>query len=378
MAPQRFLVRTRVDRTRPDDQRLPHDPAPPAPPRRVVEFQRSAERLAAETGEEGPRHEQIACGVADSRTPEVDDGAQPALADEQVVRGDVPVDPDRLPVPRSRDGGVHDFGARCGIDAVAEDLDRLPGLRLVDRERPSAPEAVWAGRGTARRVDRIERGEEAADIGREPDEVVDRRVQRDLAIDPPPDRPVQWELLARLPHREGNGDRKRKQRRELRQPLVLLHDLWLVRGVARQAHRHVVSEPERRVVPAVMIDGTDREIGPLRELRLQQTAHEWCVEMLRMRLLRHKRLLGSEGRSEESVRPARYRSRRYRCRPRATNTGSRLQQRVLASILFHPFKDTLDVLSTILGHAKASSESRRSGPLAASTRARGPARSLEL
>jgi hypothetical protein len=35
-------------------------------------------------GEEIPRDDQVACGIAHAQTPEVDDGAEPALLDQQV------------------------------------------------------------------------------------------------------------------------------------------------------------------------------------------------------------------------------------------------------------------------------------------------------
>jgi hypothetical protein len=55
---------------------------------------------------------------------------------------------------------------------------------------------------------------------------------------------------------------------------VLFLDLCRVSVGAGEAHRHVFTQPESRVVPAVELNGGDRKIGPLGELARQQTRHQ--------------------------------------------------------------------------------------------------------
>ena len=60
---------------------------------------------------------------------------------------------------------------------------------------------------------------------------------------------------------------------EHRQPTVLLVDLRDVRVVAREPHRHVVAEPEGRVVPAVEVDRANLEISPSGKLLADEAPH---------------------------------------------------------------------------------------------------------
>lgn len=64
----------------PDGQCL----AATARPRRVIDWERCAEDVPGLGGEEIPRDDQVARGIAHAQTPEVDDGADPAPFDQQV------------------------------------------------------------------------------------------------------------------------------------------------------------------------------------------------------------------------------------------------------------------------------------------------------
>lgn len=65
--------------------------------------------------------------------------------------------------------------------------------------------------------------------------------------------------------------------RELRQPLRLLCCLAGSPLSARQPNGQVVTEPVDVMIGPVRRDRTDRQIGPLWELRDEQPAYESCV-----------------------------------------------------------------------------------------------------
>ena len=59
-------------------------PAATSRPRRVIDLQRCAEDVPRLGGEEIPRDDQVACGIAHTQTPEVNDSTDPAPLDQQV------------------------------------------------------------------------------------------------------------------------------------------------------------------------------------------------------------------------------------------------------------------------------------------------------
>src|SRR6266699_1337523 len=74
----------------PDGQR----PAATSRPRRVIDRERCAEDVPGLGGEEIPRDLQVAGRIAHAQTPEVDDGADPAIDEQQVPWREVSVNPD--------------------------------------------------------------------------------------------------------------------------------------------------------------------------------------------------------------------------------------------------------------------------------------------
>jgi len=83
--------------------------------------------------------------------------------------------------------------------------------------------------------------------------------------------------LSGLPFRERNGNGHRKERRELRQPPLLPLDLLDGPLDPGKPYDHLVAQPVERVVRSRGRDRLDRKIGPLRELRREQAAHERSV-----------------------------------------------------------------------------------------------------
>jgi hypothetical protein len=123
--------------------------------------------------------------VTDSRAPEVDDGTQAAVDDEQVGGGEVSVDPDGRAVPCRREGCFPHLGCSVGVDLGVQGRDRLSGLAVIDGQWPAAKEVVLPGCRTACGIDLVQGGEEVGQVGGEPVEIRNSLHSRVLARKPP-------------------------------------------------------------------------------------------------------------------------------------------------------------------------------------------------
>jgi pimeloyl-ACP methyl ester carboxylesterase len=141
------------------DQGLPECPATASHPGRVVHWEPGPERVPALTRKQRPRNRHVACGIPHSRAPEVDDGAQATVLDQQVRGSDISVEPDRAAVPCRAKGRLPHL-VRCGaVDLVTQGRDRLPGFGVVGGQRSAPKEVVLSGRRTARGIDLVKGGE---------------------------------------------------------------------------------------------------------------------------------------------------------------------------------------------------------------------------
>jgi len=80
-------------------ERLPERPAAPTRPGGLADGQPIPERVTAVGGEQRPGDSQVAGRIADAARPEVDDGRQPPIDEQEIPRGDVTVEPVRDPIP---------------------------------------------------------------------------------------------------------------------------------------------------------------------------------------------------------------------------------------------------------------------------------------
>ena len=140
--------------------RPPERPATAPRPGRFVQPEPVTERVPAVAEERRPSDGRVAGGVTDRRAPEVDDGAQAAVDDQQIGAGHVSVDPDRRACKRDIIH-VHDpepparstrqmhklFVALEAIGVVG--LDSIPSPR---RDVPQRGPTTWRA-SSARRND---------------------------------------------------------------------------------------------------------------------------------------------------------------------------------------------------------------------------------
>jgi hypothetical protein len=118
-------------------------PAATSRPRRVIDRERCAEGVPGLSREEIPRDDQVACGITHAQTPKVDDGADPALLDQQVKRLQVSVDPDGRAVPRwCLKGCVPRRGHCAGIEHAVQGGDCGAGVSVSRGERHAAEGVV--------------------------------------------------------------------------------------------------------------------------------------------------------------------------------------------------------------------------------------------
>ena len=139
------------------DHGFPDRPAAAAGPGGGVESEPVPERLAALAREEGPRDRRVAGRIADAGAAEVDHGTEPTVADEQVSRLRVAVEPHRRRRFVRGQGRLPHPRRETGVDVIAQRGQGRPGLAVVDRDRPAAMEVVRAGLGTASRIQPVQR-----------------------------------------------------------------------------------------------------------------------------------------------------------------------------------------------------------------------------
>jgi hypothetical protein len=253
---------------------LPERPATATRPGRPVRRQPVPEHPPALAGQERPRDVRIAGGISHCGAAEVDDGAQPAIADQQVFRADVPVQPYRRTVRGRAEGRFPDLGGADSVNLTTEGRDRGPGLGVVHRQRAAAKEIVLARRRTASGIDLVQGGEKVSQAGGELARIRDPAGGRVVAVEPPVDRPLSREPVRRRSLGQRLGDGEGKLAGQRRQPPVLLVNLQGVLAGTGQPHRHVLAEPEGGVVPPVVLHRPDRKISPLRKLVGDQPGHE--------------------------------------------------------------------------------------------------------
>lgn len=246
---------------------------PPARPHRVVGSRQGPELLAYARGEQVPRGDQVAGGIAHTCRPEVDHRAEPAVADQQVARHEVGVDPDRRAVPGGRaQGRLPGRRRRVQVEAGAEAPqlgDRGPRLGVVRRERAAA-----VGGRAARGIGAAQRGDERGEVLGQLLWRGDGPCDRVLALEPAVDRPGPGIPLAGLTTAEHARHGHRKPGCEPRQPAALHGHVVRAAGGAGEPYGHVVAQAEHRVHGAAGREPLDGQMGPSGELRGEQAAHE--------------------------------------------------------------------------------------------------------
>src|SRR5580658_7057048 len=184
---RQLLVRTFSGVRGEDEQGLPQGPAAGTCPGGLIGRERPAERLPAFSREERPGDDQIAGGVADGASAEVDDRAETALPDEKIACGDVAMHPDGGGPPGCRQGCGPDGARFSDIDRASQRVETLPGLGIVDAERSAAKETVrpgrWADGGNPLQGD-----EKFREADRETAQIEDAFPRRGLAFEPALDR----------------------------------------------------------------------------------------------------------------------------------------------------------------------------------------------
>ena len=197
-----------------------------------------------------------------------------AVVHEQVALRDVAVEPHGLPLPATTATRPARSPARLGTAVTSERLER--GLRqlVVCRQRPAPVPVVQTRTRAVGGIDPLQSGEEVRECRTELRQVGDVVPARGVAVEPSVHRPrVRIPLTGcALGHR--NRDRQWKLGGQHRQPALFLLDGERVRRRAGQSDRHLCTEMERPVVPALVRDRQDGQVGPLRELRGHQTPHQ--------------------------------------------------------------------------------------------------------
>ena len=244
-----------------DDERLPQGPCPSAQPSTAIERQGGAEDESTLFVEGRPCDGQVACRVADTELPEVDDAAQLPIVHEKIAHADVaayPRQPDRR------------FAGECrpprgeGVCSPAtkprrEDIDGLSSLLVVDRQTRAPMERIGTGRRSVIRCrDRLEGAKKGRQIGREALQVCDPLRSGGHAPQPATNRPVPRVAKERAPHRDGHGDRLRKPRGQERKPALLASDL---RNIAAALGRRTDRSSPRRNIRLSHPPGPTAETG---------------------------------------------------------------------------------------------------------------------
>src|SRR5918997_1802832 len=166
-----------------------------------------------------------------------------------------------------------------GMDPSVQGSSRLRGFGAINGQRSTAKEVVLPRWWTTGRVDPLQGSQESPERDRKLAQICDTLDGRGLAFEPPVDGPLPGITAGRSALGQRDGDRKREERRKLRQPSVFLLHLQRVRGSTRQPHRHVRAEVEGSVVPPVELNRLDGQVRPLRKLRSDQPSHEGRVDV---------------------------------------------------------------------------------------------------
>src|SRR5918997_5331463 len=109
-----------------------------------------------------------------------------------------------------------------GIDPAVQGSSRLPGFGVIDGQRSAAKEVVLSRWWTTGRVDPLQGSQESPERDRKLAQICDTLDGRGLAFEPPVDGPLPGITAGRSALGQRDGDRKREERRKLRQPSVFL------------------------------------------------------------------------------------------------------------------------------------------------------------
>ena len=102
------------------NQAFPQRPTATSRPSCIVDGKSCAERVSAFTREERPCNRQVACGIAHTRTPEVDYCTHIAPSDQQVRCTNISVEPDGWTLPRCLESRFpHRYHCVC-IDCLVQ------------------------------------------------------------------------------------------------------------------------------------------------------------------------------------------------------------------------------------------------------------------
>ena len=138
------------------EERLPQCPAARSGPGVVVESDVIAEHLSVVAVEHGPRHHKVACRITDRAATEVDHGAEPTVAGQQVRRRHITMHPYRRSGPRRRCSAERKSprsAAKCSMSTMRLAVACRPGShRYTDHglgnPTPGAPNATGEGIGS--------------------------------------------------------------------------------------------------------------------------------------------------------------------------------------------------------------------------------------
>src|SRR6266540_3197409 len=100
-------------------------------PRALSDGQPIPERVTAVGGEQRPGDRQVAGRIADAARPEVDDGRQPPIDEQEIPRGDVTVEPVRDPIPARVQGSSPDLPGQVDVDVARQCRERVLGRLVV-------------------------------------------------------------------------------------------------------------------------------------------------------------------------------------------------------------------------------------------------------
>jgi hypothetical protein len=101
-----------------------------------------------------PRDDQVAGGISHAQAPEVDDGAEPAVGEQQVSRCQVIVDPDRRARPNRARSAASQAAVTAAVSTIpcrASMRGPLPANRGRSRGRPPGSRRQATGRRTSAR-----------------------------------------------------------------------------------------------------------------------------------------------------------------------------------------------------------------------------------
>src|SRR5215216_8191003 len=138
------------------------------------------------------------------------------------------MEPDGCAVPWCLESCFPHRTRGVGIDLAVKGSSRLPGFSVIDSQRSAAKEVVLPRWWPTGRVDPLQGSQELTQRDRKLAQIGDALDSRGLAFEPPVDGPLPGITVGRCPLGQRDRDRKREERRKLRQPSVFLLHLQRV------------------------------------------------------------------------------------------------------------------------------------------------------